>query len=176
MEKLQSFYNDPLEAFLALIAAALLSIFGAFIKDWVLKLFSIFSKRMKARSVSSKKMVFKQACFLLNDPVLLSLFTFRAVRMNLLWVTSNILTILLFAYAQQQVSDFDFDNMIQMNLFEAVLAKDAEAIMIFYYLSLGAIIFLATMVSGYVSSARNRILYKAYNLRLKKLRVGIEFP
>ncbi|APZ04804.1 hypothetical protein BFG07_20985 [Kosakonia cowanii] len=176
MEKLQLFYNDPLEAGLALFAAALLSIFGAFIKDWLLKLFSVFSKGMKARSVASKKRVFKQARFLLRDPVLLSLFTFRAVRSNLLWVTSNILSILLLVYAQQQISNFNFDSITRMSLFEALFANDAEVTVLFYYTFLGSITFLATLTSGYVSSARNRILYKAYTSRLKKLRAGIELP
>lgn len=176
MDKIQSIINSPGDALLTLIAAALLSIFGAFIKDWILKLFSRFSLRSKQKRIVNTRTIYKQARLLISDNTLLTLYSFKALRMSLVWVTANILCITLLAYSYQMAEGSMLSDMTKEEFFEAFLSEDKNILLGVYLYIAGMLIFILTIFTGFKSSARNRILFKAYAMRRKQLRTSIKLP
>lgn len=176
MDKIHSIINSPGDALLTLIAAALLSIFGAFIKDWILRLFSRFSIRVKQKRIISTRTIRRQARVLLSDHCLLTLYSFKALRMGLVWVAANVLCITLLIYSNQIVAVNPLADMNIEDFLEALLNKDKNVMLSIYLLITGIVTFLITILTGLKSSSRNRILFKAYGMRRKQLGIDIKLP
>lgn len=176
MDKIQSIINSPGDALLTLIAAALLSIFGAFIKDWILKLFSRFSLRSKQKRIINIRTIRRQARVLLSDHFMLTLYSFRALRMGLVWVTANVLCITLLIYSNQIVEATPLSTMTKEEFLEAFLKRDKSVTLGIFLYIFGMLIFILTIIAGYISSSRNRILFKAYRMRRKQLGIAIKLP
>lgn len=176
MDKIQSLINSPGDALLTLIGAALLSIFGAFIKDWILKLFSRFSLRSKQKRIMNARTTYKQAQVLLSDHALLTLYSFKALRTSLVWVTANILSITLLIYSHQMTEISVLSDMTKEEFLEKILNKDKNVLMGVYLYIVGLLTFILTMFAGFKSSSRNRVLFKAFSMRRKKLGIITKLP
>lgn len=176
MEKFYSLINSPLDTLLALIGAALLSILGAFVKDWLLRLFSRFSLTLKKRRIANSRIIYRQARILIADPVFLSLYSFKALKMAITWVTANILCILLTLYLQERTEAFLMDNTPKLTLLEMLKSSDPDTFAVPMYMIIVSILFLLCILSGYKSTTRSRILFKAYRVRKRQLSIDIKFP
>lgn len=179
MEKVYSLINSPLDTFIALLCAALLSIFGAFIKDWLLKLFSLFSLRFKKRRVANSRRIYRQARLLLRDPIFLSLYIFSAVKMSLMWVIANVSSILLALFLQQRAYDLLKGRNLDTISVGALKSFDPNVfhlIVLLILMILMILTFAVAMLAGFKSAARSHILYKALRIRVRQLSINIKLP
>jgi hypothetical protein len=176
VEKFYSLINSPLDAFIALVCAALLSIFGAFIKDWILKLFSLFSSKFKKRRITNSKRMHRQARLLLREPVFLSLYIFRALKMSLLWVISNITGILIAVFLQQKTELLINEYNLDINSRTTLELFDPNVFPLVIMMILMIIIFILSILSGFKSVTRSRILYKAFKIRARHLSADLKLP
>lgn len=176
MEKLTLLFNHPLDGVLVFIGGAVASIFGSAIKDGIVKVLSIFSKKYKKRSRLNNIKLHRQARMLASDLTLLILYNFRAMRMILMWATITIIFVLTTVLLQLKADnillkvDMKVSTYINLNLDNV----DMVNLILFAVVSLFMLILMA--ISGYISSLRMRIIYRALNVRAKQLGFGSKLP
>ncbi|MFC6124333.1 hypothetical protein [Phytobacter sp. SCO41] len=176
MEKFYSLIHSPLDSLIALLGAALLSILGAFIKDWLLRLFSLFSTKVKKRKTANSRLLYRQAHFLLADPAFLSLYSFRALKVTFVWVVANILCILLTLYLQEKSEALLMNHRLNLTLVEMFKSTDPGIFSIVMYMIIVAFLLIYSTLCGYKVTVRSRILFKAYNMRKRQLAIKVKFP
>ncbi|WP_105634591.1 hypothetical protein [Cronobacter dublinensis] len=67
-------FDNPFKLITGVVGAALLSIFGAFVKDWILRLLSFFSTQIKSKQKKQQEIIAKQVSFLMQNQAILILY------------------------------------------------------------------------------------------------------
>ncbi|ELY2781694.1 hypothetical protein ACN5OH_003579 [Cronobacter turicensis] len=67
-------FDNPFKLITGIVGAALLSIFGAFVKDWILRLLSFFSSQIKSKQKKQQEIIAKQVSFLMQNQAILILY------------------------------------------------------------------------------------------------------
>ena len=176
MEKLTLLYNHPVEGLFVFLGGAIASIFGSAIKDGIVKILSIFFKKYKKQSRLSNIKLHRQARMLTSDLTLLTLYNFRAMRMLLMWATTTIIFVLTAVLLQLKADNILLKMDLKLPAYITMSLDNADMVNLILFVIVNISVLILMSISGYVSSVRMRIIYRALNVRAKELGFGSKLP